>query len=346
MAFLYTPKSGSKIIARDATTPVVTLANGSHHVIGCFALPIGDGSRDQRGRWANIAEAIVSIDGGVAVDERGSLVLHMPRPGMSFDLLEYAGIKIDAGIGWRMLAEGWAEIGESGKACLHLGTTPDGQPLYAVPKLRLAQPLELVACYDGSDKGARWSYGEAVWHATDGVGADIAPAPTKVQGVDVGVRDWRELASCVSVCLDEQDDPSWTWARRAASWLAGAIRAGRDDMPIPSLPRGARPVEDLSALPLDGWRAVLEHGHLTVTAPDGGEATVHASAAEISAYLALRDSKITEPEAAQLTGCDAAIGDGGIGGVGLCEGGRVELQAKPDGWWRFAATPGEPDFGW
>jgi hypothetical protein len=305
--FIYTPKTGTKILASHGIA-VVTLGNGSHIIAEQTAMvQCGDGSRDQRARFGRIAEPISRVFGGVAVDERGALTVHTHRPCQVAAALSAAGIAVDHAQAWSWVATGHCTASDAGRWWLDGG-------LFAIEAAVEPPALDLIAQWspreDRPDRPWVWSYGCASWRTGEWLDFNISPAPATVRGIAVGARDWRALADCMLVAPVEEGE---TYAHTAGMWFAEHLRdletSCLSEIPVP---RGSVP-------PRQGdLRAIWRGGSLIISDQTTGEqAMLRASPGEVAARKRIFDGSLLAEEAQALTGVSAS---GCAGDVDSCVG--------------------------
>ncbi len=322
--FLYTPKSGSKIVASSQAIPILTLRNGSHHICSGFDFVVGDGSRYQRTTFGRIAEALCALSQSVAFDERGTLGLVSRRPFEARRIAEMAGLYVDReSLAWRLLGAGLARVETCEPAPWAL---PLGGGLCAVEVSPPPAPTELERPIWIAGKGWRWTYGEARW--TTGEESEfeldfqIDPAPAIVAGVAVAGRDWTELARC---CLfrEKEQLEELTPAEKCARDLARDWRSTDSERDWLCHVEGT-------------WAARLDAGKLSVRGEGdtSGEASVWASSAEERARKLLTSGIITSGEAEILTGCDVHNDSVGLSGARAELSTHASLEIADDGFLR------------
>lgn len=86
-AFFYTPRSGSKLIARKPSPKVAVFRhmNSSYTVLGGVHVCVGGSNhppRSLRGEFSTLAELAVNAFGGAAFDEQGSISICLPSEAM------------------------------------------------------------------------------------------------------------------------------------------------------------------------------------------------------------------------------------------------------------------------
>ena len=292
--FVYTPRSGSRILASHGLT-VVTLANGSHLIPqDCAVLRCGDGGRAQRAAFRRVAAAICRLVGGIAVDDRGDCAIYTRDPGAAACLLDQAGIEC-ATTSIRLLAQGWAELAEHGQ-CIGYEAAPSGvEPAAVCAALRAESPYELfdlrVQWAPRDDRPGRpwlWALGQAAWRSGRDVDFEISPAPASVMGVPTGTREWKLMAR-IAMCEPLQpygDEPGSV--HHVATEIARALRHGTSENPVCSSPRGwrARWGRELEVADLSRCEVVL----------------VMPTPSERSAQDAIEAGDLTEIEVDALTG--------------------------------------------
>lgn len=99
-SFFYTPRTGPKLIARNASTKVAVFRhnNGSFSVLGGVHVCVGGSDaapRSLRTEFSALAELAVGLYGGAAFDEQGSISICLPSEAMPRVWKMFAAVKPD-----------------------------------------------------------------------------------------------------------------------------------------------------------------------------------------------------------------------------------------------------------